>query len=109
MIKNNLLVFQFLLTLTFLLPDAYSYELNIFNDIEVLTSTCLNKSSSRSCREAIDLVHQLQLNSERSMNFPCQTRLLGLEANLIMSMNNSKKINKTYQIIKQVKKLCESE
>ncbi len=106
MVNNNLLFFQFFFILTFSIPEAYSYELNTFNEIESLTRNCLHHSTPSHCRQAINLVHELQRHSEKAKNYPCQTRLLGLEANIIMSMNESKKINKTHQILKQVKTLC---
>ena len=38
--------------------------------------------------------------------FSCQTRLLGLEANLIMAMNSNLKIKEAKSITQAVKKYC---
>ncbi len=103
-IKVFLLLFS--LSSTLLIAATHSSEFRLGKDIEKLAIQCLSQENLQSCREAIYLVHKLQLNSKDIMNYPCQTRLLGLEANLIMGLNKTGKKNKTFQMIKQVKRFC---
>ena len=58
------------------------------------------------CEEALIKVHNYQKNSESNNKFSCQTRLLGLEANLIKAMNFNLKRHETKSIINDVRKYC---
>ena len=73
-------------------------------EIHLLVDRCLLDLSY--CKEALVRIHSYQEEAEIDKNFPCQTSLLGLEANLLMAMNNNLKHNKIYNIIKAVNKYC---
>ena len=47
-----------------------------------------------------------QKNAARNKKFSCQTRLLGLEANLIMAKNSNFKRKEAKNIIDSIKKYC---
>ncbi|WP_257473415.1 hypothetical protein [Prochlorococcus marinus] len=59
-----------------------------------------------SCNEALIKINNYQKYAAMNKKFSCQTRLLGLEANLIMIINSNFKINDTKDIIQAVKKYC---
>ncbi len=73
-------------------------------EINLLVDGCFLDLSY--CKEALVRIHSYQEEAAIDKNFPCQTSLLGLEANLLMAMNNNLKKKKTYNIVKAVKKYC---
>ncbi len=58
------------------------------------------------CNDSLFKINNYQKNAAKNKNFSCQTRLLGLEANLIMAMNSNLKINEGKNLIDSVKKYC---
>ena len=58
------------------------------------------------CNLALSKINRYQRKSAINKKFSCQTRLLGLEANLIMAMNFNLKRNETKSIINDVRKYC---
>ena len=81
-----------------------AFELRDYLLIDRLVKSCLKEK--KSCNKALLKIHRYQRNAAINKNFSCQTRLLGLEANLIMAMNFSLKINETKSMIQAVKKYC---
>ena len=75
-----------------------------YQKINILVDRCL--IDSRECNEALVRIHSYQVDAAIGKDFPCQTRLLGLESNLIMAMNNNFKRKKIYNMLKAVKKHC---
>ena len=73
-------------------------------EINLLVDRCLLDLSN--CKEALVRIHSYQVEAAGDKDFSCQTSLLGLEANLLMAMNNNLKKKKTYNIVKAVKKYC---
>ena len=59
-----------------------------------------------SCKEALIKINDYQKKAAINKKFSCQTRLLGLEANLIMAMNSNFKRNEAISIIDSIKKFC---
>ena len=51
-------------------------------------------------------INNYQKNAAINKKFSCQTRLLGLEANLIMAMNSNFKRKEAKSIIDSIKKYC---
>ena len=58
------------------------------------------------CKEALFKINDYQKNAAINKKFSCQTRLLGLEANLIMVMNSNAKRKEAKSIIEAIKKYC---
>ena len=73
-------------------------------NISILVLRCYK--DIKSCNEALFKIHNYQKDAAINKKFSCQTRLLGLEANLIMAMNANFKINEARSILKFVKKYC---
>ena len=59
-----------------------------------------------SCKEALFKINDYQKSAAINKKFSCQTRLLGLEANLIMAMNFNFKRKEAKSIIDSIKKYC---
>ena len=72
--------------------------------IERLVKNC--HKDTQSCEKALLKINNYQKNAAKNKKFSCQTRLLGLEANLIMAMNSNLKGNEGKSIIQAVKEYC---
>ena len=60
----------------------------------------------KSCNKALLQINNYQKNAAVNKKFSCQTRLLGLEANLIMATNFNPKRKEAKSIINSIKKYC---
>ena len=72
--------------------------------IERLVKNC--HKDTQSCEKALLKINNYQKNAAKNKKFSCQTRLLGLEANLIMGMNSNFKGNDAKSMIQAVKEYC---
>ena len=72
--------------------------------IERLVKNCHN--DTQSCEKALLKINNYQKNAAKYKKLSCQTRLLGLEANLIMVMNSNLKGNEAKSMIQAVKEYC---
>ncbi len=72
--------------------------------INMIVNSCYKDNES--CKKALLKIYKYQKHAALSKKFSCQTRLLGLEANLIMAMNSNFKRNDAKSIIQAVKKYC---
>ncbi len=72
--------------------------------IDMLVKSCYKDTES--CIEALNKIHNYQKNAAKNKKFSCQTRLLGLEANVIMAMNSNLKRKDVRNIIQDVRKYC---
>ncbi len=73
-------------------------------EIDMLVLRCYK--DIKSCKEALFKINDYQKNAAINKKFSCQTRLLGLEANLIMAMNSKFKRKDAKSIIDSIKKYC---
>ena len=73
-------------------------------EIDTLVMRCYK--DIKSCREALFKINDYQKSAAINKKFSCQTRLLGLEANLIMAMNSNFKRKEAKSIIDSIKKYC---
>ncbi len=58
------------------------------------------------CNKALLKINNYQKDAGINKNFSCQTRLLGLEANLIMATNSNFKRKEAKNILDAIKKYC---
>ena len=79
-------------------------ELRDFQVINMLVRSCYK--DIKTCNEAVFLIHNYQKSAAINKKFSCQTRLLGLEANLIMAMNSNFKKKEAKSIIDSIRKYC---
>ena len=73
-------------------------------EIDTLVMRCYK--DIKSCKEALFEINDYQKSAAINKKFSCQTRLLGLEANLIMAMNSNFKRKEAKSIIDSIKKYC---
>ena len=81
-----------------------AFESRDYLVIDMLVNSCYKDKGA--CNLALSKIHRYQRTSAINKKFSCQTRLLGLEANLIMVMNSNFKRNQSKSIIQAIKKYC---
>ena len=86
------------------LNPLIAIELRDYLVIDKLVMSCYK--DIKSCNEALFEIHNYQKNAAINKKFSCQTRLLGLEANLIMAKNSNFKRKEAKSIIDSIKKYC---
>ncbi len=86
------------------LNPLISIESKEFLEIDTLVIRCYK--NIKSCKEALFKINDYQKRAAINKKFSCQTRLLGLEANLIMAMNSNFKRKEAKSIIDSIKKYC---
>ncbi len=79
-------------------------ESKFYQDVDMLVKSCYKDIDS--CNKTLSRIYNYQKDAARNKKFACQTRLLGLEANLIMAMNSSLKKKDAKSIILAMKKYC---
>ena len=72
--------------------------------LDILVKSCYR--DIRTCDKSLLKINNYQKNAAINKKFSCQTRLLGLEANLIMASNSNFKIKEAKSIIYSIKKYC---
>ena len=75
-----------------------------YQEIDLLVSKCYK--DIKSCKKALFKINDYQRNAAINKKFSCQTRLLGLEANLIMAKNSNFKRIDAVSILDAIKKYC---
>ena len=86
------------------LNPVIAFESRNYLVINFLVRSCYKDITS--CNEALSKIYDYQKKAAINKKFSCQTRLLGLEANLIMAMNSNLKKNEAKSIIDDIKKYC---
>ena len=86
------------------LNPVTAIESKEFLEIDTLVMRCYK--DIKSCKEALFKINDYQKSAAINKKFSCQTRLLGLEANLIMAMNSNFKRKEAKSIIDSIKKYC---
>ena len=102
----NKIKILFIFFIYFFIPISplIAFESRNYIVIDRLVRSCYKDIES--CNEVLLEIHNYQKNAEINKKFSCQTRLLGLEANLIMAMNYDFKRKEAKSIIQAVKKYC---
>ena len=101
--KNQFLIIIFVsLFITF--TPLIAFESRDYLVIDMLVKSCYK--DSKSCNLALFKINNYQRKASMNKNFSCQTRLLGLEANLIMVMNSHLKRKEAKSIIQSLKEYC---
>ena len=86
------------------LNPLIAIESKEFLEMDTLVMRCYK--DIKSCKEALFKINDYQKSAAINKKFSCQTRLLGLEANLIMAMNSNFKRKEAKSIIDSIKKYC---
>ena len=100
-IKN---VFVVLACMLIPLNPLIAFESRNYLVIDKLVMSCYK--DIKYCKKALFKIHSYQKNAALNKNFSCQTRLLGLEANLIMAINSNFKRKDAKSMINYIQKYC---
>ena len=100
-IKLTFVVYMYILIP---LNPVIAIESKDFLGIDTLVMRCYKDIES--CKKALFKINDYQKSAAINKKFSCQTRLLGLEANLIMAMNSNFKRKEAKSIIDSIKKYC---
>ena len=103
-LKKNQIGFIFSIYIFIPFHPIIAMESKDYLLIDRLVNSCYEDIDS--CNSSLLKIHNYQENAALNKNFSCQTRLLGLEANLIMAMNSNFKRKEVKSIVKAVKKYC---
>ena len=76
-------------------------------EVNELSLDCINKTSVESCQRALLRIEELQTFASAKGKYSCQTRLLGLSADLIMFKFNDGDKGRGLETIGQIKDFCE--
>ena len=102
--KKNKFLFVLFIYFSIPLIPLIANESRDFLVIDTLVKSCYG--DIKSCNKALHKINKYQKNAAINKNFSCQTRLLGLEANLIMATNSNFKRKEAKIIIDDIKKYC---
>jgi len=103
-LKKKFLFIFFIVLFFFYSTPLIAMKLRDFKEINMLVKDCYQKISM--CNEALFKINNYQKNAAKNQKFSCQTRLLGLEANLIMAMDSNFKRKDASILIEEVRKYC---
>ena len=102
--KNKFVYLLIYIYLFIPLNPIIAKQSNNYLEIDMLVLRCYK--DVKSCKESLFKINEYQKNAAKNKKFSCQTRLLGLEANLIMAMNSNFKRKEAKSIIDSIKKYC---
>ena len=74
--------------------------------IEVLVNECLNENNLVSCKKSLVSLEDLQVKAVKNRMYSCQTRILGLEADLIMQTHGLIRAIPALERLDEVKSSC---
>ncbi len=98
-------LFGLFLSQLIILP-ALSSTLDRIEIIKTISNECLYSSNKKSCKMALEEISIYKSSNSTKENFSCYTRLLGLEAKLLMALVDLNR--KTYGIKEydEIKRIC---
>ena len=102
--KENRVLLSFLLFLLLFLNPLIASNLKEQYKIDLLVRSCYKNIDT--CNYSLLKINKYQKDAAKNKKFSCQTRLLGLEANLIMAKNSNFKSKEAKSIIEAIKKYC---
>ena len=103
-LKKNKFLFVLFLFLFLPLTPLMANQSRDFLVIDSLVKSCYR--DTKFCNKALLQINNYQKNAAVNKKFSCQTRLLGLEANLIMATNSNFKRKEAKNIVDAIKKYC---
>ncbi|WP_413683771.1 hypothetical protein [Prochlorococcus sp. MIT 1011] len=103
-VQKNKFLFVLFIYLSIPLIPLTANESRDFLVIDRLVKSCYR--DIKSCNKALLKINNYQKNAAINKKFSCQTRLLGLEANLIKVTNSNFKRKEVKNILDAIKKYC---
>ena len=88
-------------------PNSLAFGNESLSELETLTKRCIHAKKSRECSFALSFAEVLQNQASSRGNFSCQSRLLGLESDLILISLQSVPNEHVLKILEEVNKYCD--
>ena len=104
LVEKNKFFFVFIIYLYTALIPIRASESKDFLVFDMILKRCYG--DIKTCNKALLKINNYQKNAGINKKFSCQTRLLGLESNLIMATNYNFKRKEAKSIIDSIKKYC---
>ena len=87
-------------------PNFYYLQASTSSDLYPLAIRCFNSRQIKACRRALNLSESVQRKAAESQRYPCQTRALGLGAELLMAEQHPKSFEGSFTLLEDVVKAC---
>tara|TARA_Y100001968_G_C19214350_1_gene646383 strand:- start:331 stop:657 length:327 start_codon:yes stop_codon:yes gene_type:complete len=101
--KYNFIMGYFFTLITFNSSHFVAIEIN---NLELLAQPCFFASRFEECKRSLIKLEDLQNKAALREDYACQTRLLGLQTDLMLIMNHQKRKASPITMIKEVKSFC---
>ncbi len=86
--------------------DSILAQSPYLSDMTPLIVKCLELKDGESCINAVKRLENAQRHAASQGKYSCQTHLLGLEADLIMTILNEDRLKSAKFILQEIGKLC---
>ena len=88
------------------LSNSFAMERTALSELDFLSSECIQTSSLLACQNALSRAEVLQRKAAINGNYPCQSRLLGLGADLLMISFDSSRGGSALGMLREVRRFC---
>ena len=105
-VKSFLLVMMLLAFCELDKPNSLASQMKSLSELETLTKKCIVTKKFRECRVALSFAEVLQNQAASRGDFACQSRLLGLESDLIRIPFQSVRDQLVLEMLEVVKIFC---
>ncbi len=95
-----------LLSLAFLQAKSELAQASDLPSLNKLAVSCFRSNESESCLKGLLMSESLQKKAEKRKRFPCQTRLLGLGSDLILSQMQKGDVETGMKMLGEVNENC---
>ena len=99
--------FGFLLAQLVFIP-SFSSQLENLASIKRLSRECFSSKNIIACKKALDQIAYYKFHRASKDNFSCHTRLMGLEANLLITLIDLNPKRYRTDKINDLERICES-
>ena len=86
--------------------DSVAVELDAISKLGALSTECFSDSQLSACQRALSLAEVLQRKASFKGNYACQSRLLGLGADLLMISFNEGRGGSAFEMLEEVHMFC---
>ncbi len=88
------------------LPESFALEKNILSELDSFSIQCIQTGELSPCQSALSLAELLQRHAASVGNYGCQSRLLGLGADLLMISFKTRTGIVALEMLEEVQKFC---
>ena len=86
--------------------DSVAVEVDAISKLGALSTQCFSESQLSACQRALTLAEVLQRKAAFKGSYACQSRLLGLGADLLMISFDEGRGGSSFEMLEKVQMLC---